>query len=241
MTWICQENCFAWVCFRRRAVVFVQTLFIMVPERLRMKTLLSQVIVFAGGMLCSLGLIQCAAPTVPELNATTATPLLVVGRALTVLTGPTNRWYGPQVRFFELVRRATDERIRVDVESDDAHFLVKLPAGEYELTRVQINEGPFMAMADLQATFEVTAGGVTYLGTWRFGVDSPRYGRMIVVSAVDDQDDRVAATQETAARFPEQAGVPFNTVLLTPASLQFRLYEVASYPRVEPYFRRHWW
>jgi len=200
-----------------------------------------QALVFAGGILCSLDLIHCGAGELPEPADAAEKPSLVVGRAFTILTGPTHRWYGPQVRFFELVRRATDERIRVDIESDDKHFLVMLPAGEYELTRVQINEGPFMAMADLQATFAVPAEGITYLGTWRFGVDSPRYGRMVVISAVDDQDDRAAAERETAARYPDQAGVPFRTVLLTPASLQSRLYEVASYPRVDQYFRRHWW
>lgn len=199
-----------------------------------------QALVFAGGMLCSLGLINCAAGGLSGQAGPESNPSLVVGRAFTILTGPTNRWYEPQVKFFELVRRATDERIRVDIESDDTHFLVTLPAGEYELSRVQINEGPFMAMADLQATFEVSADGITYLGTWRFGVESPRHGRMVVVSAVDDQDDRVAAERETSARYPDQAGVPFKTVLLAPASMQSRLYEVASYPRVDQYFRRHW-
>jgi hypothetical protein len=164
----------------------------------------------------------------------------VVGRTFTILTGPTNRWYEPQVKFFELVRRETDERVRVDIESGDKHFLVTLPAGEYELTRVQINEGPFLAMADLHASFEVTGGGITYLGTWRFGVDSPRHGRMVVVSAVNDQDDRAAAELATTDRYPAQAGVPFRTVLPTPASFQSRLYEVSSYPRVDQYFRRHW-
>ena len=200
-----------------------------------------QALVFAGGIVSSLGLIHCTAGGMIEPAGTAEKSSLVVGRAFTILTGPTNRWYEPQVRFFELVQRTTEERIRIDIESDDKLFMLTLPTGRYELTRVQINEGPFMSMADLQATFEVTGEEITYLGTWRFGVDSPRYGRMVVVSAVDDQDERVAAEREAAVRYPERAGVPFKTVLLTPVSLQSRLYEVASYPKVEPYFRRHWW
>ncbi len=200
-----------------------------------------QAIVFAGTLLSALGLVHCTAGGRIDPAGTGGKSSLVVGRAFTILTGSTNRWYEPQVRFFELVRSATEERIRVDIESDDKLFMLTLPAGEYALTRVQINEGPFMSMADLHATFKVTGEGVTYLGTWRFGVDSPRYGRMVVISAVDEQDEQIAAKRETAVRYPEQAGVPFRTALLMPDSLQTRLYEVASYPRVDQYFRRHWW
>jgi len=76
------------------------------------------------------------------------------GKIQAFLTGPTNRWSAPQVRFFELENLTTKERIRVDVESADSPFFLSLPAGEYELARVQINEGAFRSMAQLNETFE---------------------------------------------------------------------------------------
>jgi hypothetical protein len=50
-----------------------------------------------------------------------------------------------------------------------------------------------MSMAELDAAFTVSADGVIYVGTWRFGVDSPRYGRMVVLSIVMESDDRSEA------------------------------------------------
>ena len=56
----------------------------------------------------------CSAFTgcVTSLDLVGDTPLIandpiVVGRAVTLLTGPTNRWYGPEVRFIELINRET--------------------------------------------------------------------------------------------------------------------------------------
>jgi hypothetical protein len=158
-----------------------------------------------------------------------------------VLIGPTNRHYEPRVRFIELVHRHTDERVQIELEPDRTLFMTTLPAGEYALTRVQIHEGPFLSLAQLDASFTVQPDRVTYLGTWQFGVESPRYGRMIVVTAVEDAADRIEAEQEVATRHPERERFPAAAVLLTPQALQARLYEVAPYPRTQSYFRRHWW
>lgn len=82
---------------------------------------------------------------------------------------------------------------------------------------------------------------MTYLGTWRFGVDTPRYGRMVVISAVQDPQDRAAAEHDIIAKYPALEGQPVTTVLPVPSEAESRLYEVMPYPRYPRYFRRHWW
>jgi hypothetical protein len=158
-----------------------------------------------------------------------------------VITGETKRIYEPAVRSFELVNRQTAARFRVNVQSDDQQFTLSLPPGEYELNRVQINEGPFMSMADLSASFAVQPTGVTYLGTWRFGVDSPRYGRMVALSIVADEQGREAAVNAIKGKYPTHEAQPIVTALPQPAESESRLYEVMSYPRVPRYFQRHQW
>jgi hypothetical protein len=129
----------------------------------------------------------------------------------------------------------TGERIRVNIASPDDHFVLSLPAGDYRLSRVQINEGPFLAMADVTATFQVNQDVVTYLGTWRFMVDAPRTQRMAVMSAAAEQGE---AESQLIARYPGLAGRHIRTVLPSPATAEVRLYEVSPYPRYR-YFRRH--
>ena len=184
---------------------------------------------------------SCATELASTPESLEASASVVFGRAVTVLTGKTTRWYGPAVRFFELANRHTNERFRVELRSDDKLFVLQLPVGEYVLSRVQISEGPFMSMADFQSTFQVAADQVTYLGTWRFGVDTPRYGRMVVVSAVQEQEDQAQAERQLMARYPDLEGRPIAMVLPIPASAESRLYEVMPYPRYSRYFRRHWW
>lgn len=158
-----------------------------------------------------------------------------------MLLDQSTRRYKPKVKFFELVNKTTKERFRVDVRSDDKLFVLSLPSGEYELRRVQIGEGPFLSMADFQVTFEIGTNQVAYLGTLRFGIDSPRYERMIVVSAVEDQERREEAENKVLGRYPDLAGHPIATLLPMPASSEARLHEVMPYPYYPRYFRRHWW
>jgi hypothetical protein len=194
---------------------------------------------WAGVILVVLaGCVTDLPPTVVPTEE--ATPL-VIGRVTTVITGETRRIYEPTLRFFELVNRQTQERFRVDVESDDQQFVLSLPPGEYELNRVQINEGPFMSMAQLSASFALEQGGITYLGTWRFGVDSPRYGRMVVLSMIVDEQDRDQAEQIIKQKYPTQEIPAVVTVLPDPAESEARLYEVMPYPRYPRYFQRHYW
>lgn len=166
---------------------------------------------------------------------------MILGRVVAVLLGPTTRWYGPHVRFIELTNRATRQRYQVMLESEDRHFLVEIPAGEYELSRVQISEGPFMSLADLHETFTVVPAHITYVGTWRFGVDIPKYGRKVLVSIIEDDEARREAEQRLLDQYPQWTDRSSITALPDPVVAESRLYEVASYPRIPRYFRRHWW
>jgi len=178
-------------------------------------------------------------PAVPEEGVVQSN--VAVGRALAVLTGERSRIYEPAVRSFEIQNAKTKERFTVEIQSDDERFILPLAPGDYELIRVQINEGPFLSMAELASTFSVGQEPVTYVGTWRFGVDSPKYGRMVSVSIVNDEADRAEALHTLALSDPSLNVNAVPTALPPPAEVQARLYEVMPYPRVPRYFRRHWW
>ena len=177
-------------------------------------------------------------PAVPEVGSLPSN--VAVGRVVVVLTGERSRIYEPAVKSFEVENRQTQQRFNVHIESDNESFILPLAPGDYELTRVQINEGPFLSMAQLASTFSIGQDSVTYLGTWRFGVESPKYGRMVSVSMVSDEDDCEKALQTLAQ--DQQIDIKnIPTALPDPPELQTRLYEVMPYPRVPRYFRRHWW
>lgn len=189
----------------------------------------------------SLSCIGCASVDLPMADDSEATKTLVVGRTVAVITGERSRIYGPEVRFFEVEDQQTRTRFNVEVKSDDQHFAIALPPGTYRLNRVQISEGPFMSMAEMNAAFTVTQDVVTYLGTWRFGVDSPRYGRMVVLSMVLDDQDQTEAVTFLKSHYPQEEGRRLTAVLPEPSSAEARLYEVMPYPRYPRYFQRHVW
>ena len=80
-----------------------------------------------------------------------------------------------------------------------------------------------------------------YGGMWRFGVDSPRYGRMVLMSMQMDEESRAFFERKIQVDYPTLTSSPITTVLPLPTEFQTRLYEVAPYPRVSRYFRRHYW
>ena len=178
-------------------------------------------------------------PIVPDAGP--VQPPLAVGRVVAVLTGERSRIYQPAVRSFEVENRQTNERFNVHIESDNESFIVPLSPGDYELIRVQINEGPFLSLAQLASTFTVGQDPITYLGTWRFAVDSPKYGRMVSVSMINDEEDRAQALDMLTRRDPSIGVNVVAIALPNPREQQTRLYEVMPYPRVPRYFRRHWW
>ena len=98
-----------------------------------------------------------------------------------------------------------------------------------------------MSMADVASFFSVGTEPVTYVGIWRFGVDSPRYGRMVAVSMVLDEDERPRIRDLFSEQYPDLVDEPMAEVLPQPAHMETRLYEVMPYPRYPRYFRRHLW
>ena len=195
------------------------------------------------GWSCAAGLLllQGCVKDIPAVPEGSIQSNVAVGRVVAVLTGERSRIYEPAVRSFEVQNRHTKERFMVEVESDDERFIVPLTPGDYELIRVQINEGPFLSMAELASTFSVSQDSVTYLGTWRFGVDSPKYGRMVSVSIINDEEDRVQTLHALTLSDPSLDVGVVAIALPEPPQVQTRLYEVMPYPRVPRYFRRHWW
>ena len=166
---------------------------------------------------------------------------LVVGHVVTLLTGELQRIYTPALRSFEVINTDSHERFKVEVQSEDEYFSLSLPPGQYELNRVQISEGPFLSMAQLSAAFVIQSEVMTFLGTWRFGVDSPKYGRQIAVSMIYDEQDEERAQQFLKDAYPTFQAKSLVTMLPQPSHEETRLFEVMPYPRYSRYFRRHWW
>lgn len=192
----------------------------------------------AGIALISVG---CVADLPSLVEAPDPDGPLVVGRVVTVVTGERGRMYAAEVRFFEIEDQRTHERFTVEIKSKDRYFAIALPVGDYRLNRVQVSEGPFMSMADVSAAFSVSQDRVTDVGTWRFAVDSPRYGRMVILSMVMDGDDRSQTDAFLAKQYPALQGGPITSVLPEPSTMETRLYEVLPYPRYPRYFQRHVW
>lgn len=187
------------------------------------------------------GLWGCVTEVSTVAQPEAAKVVLIVGRAVAVITGNRARRFGPEVRQMELTQRHTGRRYRVTVEADDKAFAFFLPAGEYEVTRVQISEGPFLSIAQLSSSFSVGGEAIAYVGTWRFGVDSPRYGRMVLVSMVAESDARHEVERTIRELYPALAAESLTTVVPFPAETETRLYEVLPYPRYPKYFQRHLW
>ena len=127
---------------------------------------------------------------------------LVVGRVVTTITGESQRVYSPELRPFELINTESEERFKVYVKSEDEFFSLSLPPGHYKLNRVQISEGPFLSMAQLTGSFVLKPDVMTFLGTWRFGVDSPKYGRQVMVSIIHNEQDQKRARQFVKDSYP---------------------------------------
>ena len=166
---------------------------------------------------------------------------LVVGRVVTVITGESQRMYAPALRSFEVINTESRERFKVDVQSADEYFSLSLPAGNYELNRLQISEGPFLSMAQLSARFALKPDVMTFVGTWRFGIDSPKYGRQVVVSIIQDERDQERAQQFVKFTYPTLKARSQVMLIPEPSHEVARLFEVMPYPRISRYFRRHWW
>jgi hypothetical protein len=183
----------------------------------------------------------CATELPVTVSETDVTGSLVIGRVVTIITGESQRVYAPTLRSFEVINTGSQERFKVDVQSKDEYFSLSLPPGYYELNRVQVSEGPFLSMAQLSARFVLKSDVITFLGTWRFGVDSPKYGRQVMVSIIHDEQDHQRAQQFVKDSYPTLDARPMVILIPEPSHEQARLFEVMPYPNYAKYFRRHWW
>ncbi len=176
--------------------------------------------------------------TVAELDVSGT---LVVGRVVTTVTGQLQRAYPPELRSFEVINTESEESYKIYVKSEDEYFSFSLPPGRYKINRVQISEGPFLSMAQLTGSFVLKPDVMTFLGTWRFGVDSPKYGRQVMVSIIHDEQDHKRARQFVKDSYPTFDARSMVILIPEPSHEEARLFEVMPYPNNARYFRRHWW
>jgi len=165
----------------------------------------------------------------------------MVGRLVTTITGESQRVYPPELRSFEVINEESEERYIVYVKSENEYFSLSLPPGHYKINRVQISEGPFLSMAQLTGSFVLKPDVMTFLGTWSFGVNPPKYGRQVIVSMIQDEQDQKRAQQFGKDSYPTFDARPMVILIPEPSHEEARLYEVMPYPRILGYFRRHWW
>ena len=148
-------------------------------------------------------------------------------------TGSYSRGYQTQLRFFHLLNRGTAERLRVDVQSAATAFFLILAPGDYEVVRVQFNEGPMMMEAHVSFQFQVRPNETTYLGTWHFDVDTPRTQRMLRTKIFNEEPNwgEILMMHQAFNRKTREVVLPKLE------SEEIRLYTVAPYPKISCYYR----
>jgi hypothetical protein len=148
---------------------------------------------------------------------------------------PSGRIFLPELASLEFISRDGQRRYRVEIEAASSYFFLSLDPGQYQVTRVIIQEGGFRSSAEVPLNFEVPEQGVVYLGGWRFQVDPPNYTRELEVTIVPEP---VNAIVEMTVRYPSFASNVVVSSLAEPTLLRARLYEITPYPRFR-YFNRH--
>ncbi len=148
-------------------------------------------------------------------------------------TGSYSRGYQTQLRFFHLLNLGTGERLRVDVQSAAKAFILNLAPGDYEVVRVQFNEGPMMMESHFSLQFQVRPNVMTYLGIWQFDVDTPRTQRMLRTEIFHEQPnwDEIPMMHRAPNR------KTMEVFLAKLGSEETRLYTVAPYPKISYYYR----
>ncbi len=160
---------------------------------------------------------------------------LVFGHIQVWQEEPSGRIYIPELASLEFSSRDGQRRYRVEIEAASSYFFLSLKPGQYQVTRVFIQEGVFRSSAEVPLTFEVPDQGVVYLGGWRFQVDPPNYTRELEVTIVSES---VKAIVELTVRYPSLSSNVVLSSLAEPPVLRSRLFEVTPYPRFR-YFNRH--
>ena len=175
----------------------------------------------------------CVAKGSLKLKGDNDQEAIALGFVQVEATGPYSRGYQTQLRFFHLLNINTQERIRVDVKSDDKAFAVTLAPGEYEVIRVQLNEGPMMVEAYVNLRFQVLPSGTTYLGMWQFDVDTPRTQRMLRTEISHEQLhwDKISEMYRSLKEETMVVSLP------DPRIDETSLFIVAPNPKISYYYR----
>jgi hypothetical protein len=160
---------------------------------------------------------------------------LVFGHLQVWQEEPSGRIYLPELASLEFISKDSQKRYRVAIESASSYFFLSLKPGQYQVTRVFIQEGVFRSNAEVPINFEVPDQGVVYLGDWRFQVDSPNYTRALEVTIVSEP---VKAMAEMTVRYPSLSSQLVLSSLAQPPILRAQLFEITPYPRFR-YFNRH--
>ena len=184
--------------------------------------------------LVGLALSGCVATGLQERAITESQRSLTYGRVKVTDVGPNPRQYLSQVRFFDVVNTQTQKQTRVSVMKRKGGFAVSLDPGPYEVVRIQISEGPFMAESYMNATFEVVPDAVVYVGIWNIEVDTPRTQRMV---SFDMSEDDVN-WQEVFEEHSDMQGQKVVASIPHLLEKESRLYAVAPNPKVKYFYRR---
>ena len=148
-------------------------------------------------------------------------------------TGSYSRGYQTQLRFFHLLNLGRGERLRIDVQSAAKAFFLTLAPGDYEVVRVQFNEGPMMMESHVSLQFQVRPKGMTYLGIWQFDVDTPRTQRMLRTEITNEEPNwgEIHMMHRVLNRKTMEVFLPKL------GSEEIRLFTVAPYPKISYYYR----
>ena len=160
---------------------------------------------------------------------------LVFGHIQVWQDKPSGRIYPPEVASFEFITKNGERRYRLEIEAASSYFFLPLDPGQYQVTRVVVQEGGFRSTAEILLAFEVPEQGVVYLGAWRFDIDPPNFTRELEVTI---SSELVKAIAELIVRYPSLTPSPVVSNLAEPSLVRSRLYEITPYPRFR-WFNRH--
>lgn len=182
---------------------------------------------------CGVLLTACAGVDKKDLMEDKGAETTAFGLIKVQVSGPTSRGFPTHLRFFHVVNLNTQERIRVDVKSAAKPFVLNLAPGDYEIVRVQFNEGPMRTESHVSLQFQIQPNRTTYLGTWQFDVDTPRTQRMLRMDFVDEQPNR----EEISMMHPSHKGETMVVSLPESQNDKVRLYIIPPYPKISFYWR----
>lgn len=137
------------------------------------------------------------------------------------------------VRLVFLRNIDTQERFRLEIYAHSKVFFVKLPPGSYQVDRIQFNEGPFMMESSPHVQFHVSAEHISYLGVWKFTVETPRTVRLLYTDIIEG----TKKFHKTMSSDLERNPLPIKKVLPLLEKTESRLFSVKPQPRIR-YFNR---